>query len=133
VFDYYGHPVTQERIVQDAYGGIVNLAGTPSAIMSSLNRSWIDDNDAPFTVQADAVDVTPAIAAQALVNDQPLIIGTTGHAMILTALTYDRDLYGNGSVIQAIVRDPWPYNPRQRALSGAEWFNIDFATLIQVT
>jgi len=29
VFTYYGHPVTQERIVGDIWGGIVNMPGSP--------------------------------------------------------------------------------------------------------
>jgi hypothetical protein len=49
------------------------------------------------------------IAAQDLAADMPLIVGTMGHAMVLTALTYNRDGYGSGVVTGAIVRDPWPY------------------------
>src|SRR5690242_7317257 len=33
VFAYYGHDISQPRIVEEAYGGIVNLPGSPQAIL----------------------------------------------------------------------------------------------------
>ncbi|MBV8190396.1 MAG: hypothetical protein JO339_24350, partial [Alphaproteobacteria bacterium] len=66
-----------------------------------------------------------AEAARELADDQPLIIGTGGHAMVLTALTYFRDVYGNGQPLSAVVRDPWPGRGR-RELSRQEWYGTGF-------
>lgn len=49
----------------------------------------------------------------------PLIIGSMGHAMVLTAVAYNRALSSQGQVTGAIVRDPWPGRGR-RELSGVE-------------
>src|SRR5690348_17365423 len=39
VFSYYGHEVSQERIVKESWGDIVNMPGSPSLIMRALNRT----------------------------------------------------------------------------------------------
>jgi hypothetical protein len=70
-------------------------------------------------------------ATQDLSNDMPLIIGTMGHAMVLTSLTYVRDQFGRGDVTAAVVRDPWPGNGR-RVLSAQEWYNTSFLARIRV-
>lgn len=133
VFSYYGHPVAQERIVDEAYGDIVNMPGSPSQILQALNRTWTDEDADDFTARGTIVGVNPITAAQDLAADRPLIIGTLGHAMVLTALTYVRNAYGAGQVLAAEVRDPWPYNPRHRVLSPPEWYSISFAARIRVS
>ncbi len=94
VFAYYGHPVSQARIVREAYGGIRNMRGTPQAIMGSLNRDWVDDANRPFRVSADTFSASWVTATQDLAQNHPLIVGSLGHAMILTAAEYTR--YANG-------------------------------------
>ncbi|HVN04880.1 MAG TPA: hypothetical protein VMT86_10710, partial [Bryobacteraceae bacterium] len=49
----------------------------------------------------------------------PLIIGSMGHAMVLTAVSYNRAPNSQGQVTGAVVRDPWPGRGR-RMLSGQE-------------
>lgn len=133
VFSYYGHAVPQERIVSEAWGRIVNQPGSPSMILSSLNRTWTDESGDRFRVSASIIGTTPAAAAQDLADNHPLIIGTLGHAMLLTSLVYQRSMNGNGGVVLAKVRDPWPYNPRRRALTPQEWYSISFAARIRVS
>lgn len=132
VFSYYGHTVSQEEIVKQMFGSVVNMPGQPNVILSALNRTWTDDNGNTFQVTANSISATPATAAQDLSTDNPLIIGTLGHAMVLTALEYNHDSYGRGNVTSAIVRDPWPYNPQKRILSPQEWFNTSFLARIRV-
>ncbi|HTI58786.1 papain-like cysteine protease family protein [Mucilaginibacter sp.] len=132
VFNYYGHNVSQERIVGETFGRIENVPGSPNAILSALNKNWTDDDGNDFSVRATTIAVTPAAAAQDLAADHPLIIGTLGHAMVLTALEYDHDAYGRGNVTVATVRDPWPYNARKRYLSVQEWFSTSFLARIRV-
>jgi len=131
VFRYYGLQVPQAQIVQQTWGRIVNLPGLPGQILENLNRPWIDAAGRQFRVSGDAFTANPITAAQDLAQDMPLIIGTMGHAMVLTALTYVRDLNGNGYVISAVVRDPWPGRGR-RVLSAQEWNATSFLARIRV-
>jgi hypothetical protein len=105
VFAYYGHPVSQARIVDETWGGIVNLAGQPSQILSDLNRSWVDDSGNAFIVQGDVFSVNIGTAAQDLDSDHPLLIGTLGHCMVLTALAFLFNAYGQFQIQGATVRD----------------------------
>lgn len=131
VFRYYGLRVPQEAIVQQTWGGIVNLPGQPNQILANLNRPWRDSGGRGFYVSGDAFSANPMTAAQDLSNDMPLIIGTMGHAMVLTSLTYVRDQFGRGDVTAAVVRDPWPGNGR-RVLSAQEWYSTSFLARIRV-
>lgn len=131
VFRYYGLQVPQARIVQETWGGIVNLPAQPGQIMMNLNRSWIDGAGRRFGASGDAFTANPITAAQDLAQDMPLIIGTMGHAMVLTSLSYMRDQFGNGNVTAAVVRDPWPGRGR-RVLSAQEWYGTTFLARIRV-
>jgi hypothetical protein len=133
VFAYYGHPVSQARIVREAYGGIANMRGTTRAIMESLNRDWVDDANRPFRVSADTFSANWITATQDLAQNRPLIVGSLGHAMILTAAEYTRFPNGNGRVQGVIVRDPWPTNPRRRTLSPQEAYGVQMLIRIRVT
>lgn len=130
VFSYYGHPVSQARIVMETWGKIRNLPGQPADILRNLNRPWTDDAGEDFTVSSGPGSTNPPTAAQDLANDMPLIIGTQGHAVVLTALTYSTRSYGV-DVDAATVRDPWPGRGR-RVLSPSEWYGIMFAAQIRV-
>jgi hypothetical protein len=132
VFGYYGFYIPQEEIVRQTWGNIVNLPGQPWQILANLNRPWIDANGRQFVVSGDSYSANVLTAAQDLANNMPLIIGTQGHAMVLTSLVYMRDYQGNGQVNNAIVRDPWPGRGR-RELSPQEWYGANFLVRIRVT
>ena len=131
VFRYYGFRVSQARIVQETWDSIVNLPGSPRQILANLNRPWVDDRDRGFGVIGDVYSASAITAAQDLAEDMPLIIGTTGHAMVLTSLRYLRNQFGNFDVIAAVVRDPWPGRGR-RILSPQEWYGTNFLARIRV-
>jgi hypothetical protein len=116
VFRYYGHPVSQERIVQAVYGRTVNLpAGTGWNIASQINRDWVDDNGKKFTSRITAVyDATAGITAidnawivNQLDKNRPIIIGTAGHAVVGTAVEYFPTPLGP-NIYAVGVFDPWP-------------------------
>jgi len=140
VFGYYGHPVAQARIVQDAFGTIVNMPGQPWDILRALNRPWVDDDGQKFVVHSGNGSTNPPEAAQDLADNRPLIIGTLGHAVVLTGLEYAAfyqqtpwgPTLGPTQVTNALVRDPWPGRGR-RTLSAQEWYSISFAARIAVT
>lgn len=131
VFRYYGFQVPQARIVQDTWGGIVNLPGNPGQILANLNRPWIDNSGRRFGVTGDVFSANPITASHDLAQNMPLIIGTMGHAMVLTSLRFVRDQIGNGYVTAAVVRDPWPGRGR-RILSAEEWYGTSFLARIRV-
>ena len=131
VFRYYGFRVSQTRIVQETWGSIVNLPGNPRQILANLNGPWIDDRGREFGVIGDVYSANPMTASQDLAEDMPLIIGTTGHAMVLTSLRYLRNQFGNGQITAAVVRDPWPGRGR-RILSPQEWYGTNFLARIRL-
>jgi len=131
VFRYHGLEVSQETIVEETLGDDRNLPGSPGEILENLNRTWtVDDDD--YTVEADTYTVTPGTVAQDLANDFPLIIGSMGHAMVLTGVQYYRRFDSYGNIVGAVVRDPWPGRGK-RSLSAAEWALMSFAVRIRVS
>jgi hypothetical protein len=121
IFEFYGRPVAQSRIVAECYGTVVDMPASPYMILAALNRSWIDDNGRDFQVESDWGDATLEQVANDLADDHPLIIGTMGHAMVLTAMTYTfppiltpyGPTFGPPQLQQVIVRDPWPGRGRR--------------------
>lgn len=116
IFDYFGHPLAQEKIVQAQYGRIVNLpAGNGFTMARQLNRDWIDDNGEAFSARLTAA-FDPAANVFAMNNlwivneldgERPFIIGTQGHAVVVTSITYNPTPQGP-YVIRVGVFDPWP-------------------------
>jgi hypothetical protein len=131
VFRYYGFQVSQERIVTETWGDIVNVPAGPDQILRDLNRPWKDDDKNKFRANGESYDANPITASQDLAQNMPLIIGSMGHAMVLTSLVYLRDTMGRGTVQQAIVRDPWPGRGR-RVLTAPEWYGAQFLARIRV-
>ncbi len=129
VFGFYGHPVSQERIVMETWGAPYNMPGTPEVIMSNLNKTWIDDNGMPFTVSGDTYSTNAYTSFNDLSCDHPVIIGTHAHAMVLTEMTYTSSQYYGDMVNSAGVLDPF-YGPRY--LAPDEWNYINFAARIRV-
>jgi hypothetical protein len=116
VFGCYGHPVSQQRIVTEAYGAPYNIpAGSGLVIAGALNRSWTDDNgrqfssrlQAAFDAMAGVNDINSAIIVDALENGDPLIVGARGHAMVLTEVVYVPTPAGP-SILSVGVFDPFP-------------------------
>jgi hypothetical protein len=120
VFSYWGHPVSQQEIVRQTWGVITNMPAQPEQIIADLNRQWEDRGGNVFTSEADTFSATGETAAQDLARDMPLIIGSMGHAMVLSAVSYNRAQSGQGQVTGALVRDPMPGNGGRRPLRPQE-------------
>jgi ABC-type bacteriocin/lantibiotic exporter with double-glycine peptidase domain len=120
VFAYWGHPVSQQEIVRQTWGGLVNMPAQPYQIVQDLNRSWVDSGGNRFSVSGDVFSANAVTAAQDLAGDMPLILGSLGHAMVLTAITYNVAPNSQGATTGALVRDPLP-GRGMRALSPQEW------------
>jgi len=128
IFDYNGHPVSQEKIVLAQYGRLVNLpSGDGWTIAKQLNRRWIDDDErkfssiltAAFDPMANVYAMNNVWIVNLLHSEQPFILGTGGHAVVATRVDYMRDFNGNLQVNSIGVFDPWPGNGA-RTLGGID-------------
>lgn len=116
LFSYYGHPVSQEKIVSSLYGTTVNLPSGPGwNIASRLNADWLDDRNQKFSARLTAaydfdarvITLNNAWLVNELHEDRPFIIGTNGHAVVATAIVYFPTPVGP-NVTGIGVFDPWP-------------------------
>jgi hypothetical protein len=139
IFRYHGFWVSQQQIVSETFGQLVNRPAYGPQIMSAVNRTWVDEGGRRFVSHGMVLwDADAAIggieatgeASRELADGNPLILGTAGHAVVLTALIYERDAQGRGGPNVAVVRDPWPGRGR-RELSRAEWQQTRFLAKIR--
>jgi hypothetical protein len=130
-FAFHGYDVAQERIVAEAWGGIANIPGSPEAILRSVNRRWKSDGGELFDVIGTPYGVNIPAVVQDLQANDPVLIGTMGHMMVLTHVAWIQNAYGQWQIVDATVRDPWPLNPSRRSLSAAEWANTQIAVRVR--
>ena len=148
IFSYYGHPISQERIVGETWGSIINMPSGPQVVLRDLNKNWTDDNGNRFDVsstplilkQSSLFPTTPQqfgyaarTAISELDNDRPLFFGSMGHATVLSDIVFLEDNMGNlMNVYSATVRGPWPGRGR-RVLTAQEWFGTDFIAAVSIS
>lgn len=115
IFRYHGLWVSQPQVVGETLGRLVNLPAFGPQIVAAINRPWIDEGGRRFVSHGIVLwDADAGIgglaatgeASRELAAGHPLILGTTGHAVVLTGLIYDRNEQGCGSPNVAIVHDP---------------------------
>jgi hypothetical protein len=123
IFNYYGHPVAQERIVKQIYGAAVNApAVTAQIIAQSVNRPWVDDNGVPFRAtltaaydaRAGVFAINNAFMIQELLAGRPILVCNASHCMVNTLIDYSPR-----RVMAVGVFDPWP-GAQPHDLSPAE-------------
>jgi hypothetical protein len=116
LFAFYDHPVSQERIVSEVYGSPVNMpAAYGINIAKQLNKTWTDDNGKKFRAiltgaydfDAHVKSLNNVMLLEELDGDHPMIIGSAGHATVLTAMQYIQTPLGP-NVVSCGVFDPWP-------------------------
>ena len=131
VFGYYGHRVSQSRIVRETWGGLVDKPVHERQLLDDLNRSWTDNRGRRFRSNADVFD-QPAAGVADLRRNRPLILGTLGHTVVLTAITLEIDDFsGRWNIAEAVVYDPWTGHGT-RILSAEEWRNARFAVRVEL-
>lgn len=123
-FGYCGHPLSQARIVREAFGVEVNMPAIVPQILHALSRRWIDDNGKRFQASCDVYGANAVTAIQDLSNGMPLLIGSLNHAMVLTALTYVP------LPTAPVVRDPLR---GRRQLTTLEWTPISLLARVRVS
>ncbi len=141
IFAIAGHEVPQQEIVARVYGGPVCAAANGPTIANAVSGGWRDRSGRRFSANCEVVIDTHfgiwrndahLVAAAELEANRPLILGALGHAVLLTAMTFGRDRYGNTQVGEMVIRDPWPTNPNRRTLSMHEAQQISFLARVSV-
>ncbi len=120
IFGYHGHALPQERIVQSVFGQLVDLPAMNGLVMTrSLARRWTDRRGRAFQAKVRVFDAQAGqfeLDTEGIINElreeRPMLVGTVGHAMVMTALRYVRTPNGP-QVLGATVRDPWPGRGRR--------------------
>jgi hypothetical protein len=146
LYRYYKHPVSQQRIVSEVYGGPVNMpAGAGIVLARQLNRRWRDDSGKDFKSELTAAyDFDARVFAinnnwiiNELDQDRPFIIGAGSHAVVGTAIQYF--VTPAGPYVTSIgVFDPWP-GIGARGLNPAEMMpmhmggSLRFVATVKVT
>lgn len=141
IFNYYGVDISQEQIVKRSYGSdpngkLPNWAGSLEIITANLNNWNMDNQGRVYVVQSTLYygAPTPYYLVQELTAGRPMLIGymsgpTSGHAVVLTAVTYYETM--NGPYIQSIVvRDPWPNKENKRNKGRVEYPALNLAQVI---
>ena len=133
----YGYVVDQPAIVATVFQGVVNRPGQVPDILRLLNHSWTDRNGRYFEARSTVFNVSLTDAISDLAADRPLIIGTHGHAMVLTSITVANNPDGTMTMISATVRDP-AVDPTlaptrgKRILYPQEWNTMGFLARISI-
>jgi len=126
-----GHPISQESIVLQNYGSLVNVPGGDFIhFEQKLNRVYTDDNGNQFRSVATLVE-TPEDAADALDHDLPILYTTSHHATVQTKLIYQVAPGGPVVVKGGELWDPEPGVGR-RHLSGPDVTDYSAAWSIEV-
>lgn len=141
VFRHHGHDVSQSHIVSRVFGGLMNEPLPGYAIAQAVSATWTDTAGHHFTPQARVLidsqfDLRHSNAGGIAINDmiqgQPLIVGTEGHATIITNITFSEGPNRPTIIRDVVVRDPWPYGPNRRSLSESQFVNTDFLMQVRI-
>ncbi|HUO98570.1 MAG TPA: hypothetical protein VMU01_07865 [Rhizomicrobium sp.] len=144
IFKMHGHPVDQRRIVDKVFVGVNvdNYGAAGPDIVTAVDGAWTDDAGRKFaakgTVLIDAQfgyrnPLATVAAARQLAADNGLIIGSEGHACVLTEMTYDVSVLTGAYVLwEMTVRDPWPGNVNKRVYRPDEAGLVAFLCAVTV-
>lgn len=116
VLNYRGVPVTQEQVVQRIFAGAVpNVPGQPNQILTALSGWAFTGNGQPVVLRSSPFAFDGSEIVRDLAERWPIVVGvnmgSSGHAFVLTAVTYGVDPWNRPIFRSAILRDPWPGNP----------------------
>ena len=130
IFQYHGYSVAPARIAKEAYNGTV--PPMPWLHPERVSRTWVADKGRQFVSRVEAVPVRAADAAEALAEDQPLIVGVAGRPEVLTAMTYTGDRLGGMTIVQALTCDPLQ-SKRPRIVTSPEWVDVRFIMRVSLS
>lgn len=127
VLNYRGVPVTQEQVVQRIFAGAVpNVPGQPDQILTALSGWAFTRNGQRVMLTSSPFAFDGTEIVRDLAERWPIVVGvrtspTSGHAYVLTAVTYGVDPWNQPIFRSAILRDPWPGNPSRIEVAWPEF------------
>lgn len=140
IFALNGYGVSQAEIVERVYPDLACAPAVGEVIAQAASGLYLSSEGREFYAETEILldansgiwreDAT-LIAAEELRANRPLIVGAASHAVLLTALSYAQDSYGNYEILEAVVRDPWPTSPNRRVLTEAEAQQMFFLAAVQ--
>ncbi|MGX5774868.1 papain-like cysteine protease family protein [Methylorubrum zatmanii] len=112
---WYGYPMRQDRIVNDVYGGVVDMPAADGNLTSALNHTWTADDGRRFRISAETfspalgtANVSNERVIDDLSNDRPLLNGSGTHATVVARVDYVQSAGQPPRVMRVHVIDPWP-------------------------
>jgi len=127
VLNYRGVPVTQEQVVQRIFGGAVpDVPGQPEQILTALSGWAFTRNGQPVMLSSYPFAFSGSEIVRDLAERWPIVVGvknspTSGHAYVMTAVTYSVDPWNQPVFRTAVLRDPWPDNPSRIEVPWAQF------------
>lgn len=108
---------------------------------SNIRSSQIDPNNPDAIASTMAFNMFTSDSVKPVINElangNPLLLGRigapTGHAMVLTSMTFIVRDSGLIQIEELIVRDPWPDSPNRRRLAPEEVLNTYLIVRIAVS
>lgn len=121
VLNYHEVPIDQEQLVQRIYGSEIDAPASLPQILHALNGWGVSQDGARVRVRATSFGLTPSVVLSDLSERRPLIAGLVdgygnGHAVVLTAIYYVLDGWGQPHFTYAVLRDPWPNRPSRQTV-----------------
>lgn len=142
VFKLNGFSVTQRNIAKRVYGEPPACQpATGPTIKQAVDGKWRDANNNRFRARLNVVfdlqyGITHTNAMSVVWSElqagRPLIVGTNGHAVVITALRYTERTGYPTHTDGVLVRDPWPYSQHRRLLSPQEFFGAAYLATIRI-
>ncbi|MFT5485504.1 MAG: hypothetical protein ACI9JL_004346 [Paracoccaceae bacterium] len=141
-FKLNGFRVSQEVIVDKLFG-----AGRPCRpsvgpqIAAAVEGDWVDRDGREFSATTNThLDVQFGVrdpralqnVSRYLADEVPVIIGTLGHATLVTSMSWIEDNFGQQKLTEIVVRDPWPGRPNRRRLSAQEFQGATYISAVIV-
>ncbi|MGN8097253.1 papain-like cysteine protease family protein [Methylobacterium sp. 22177] len=112
---WYGYHMAQSRIVNEMYGGVVNMPAADELLTSALNHDWTADDGRKFKISADTFSPSLGTASvsnerviEDLTHDRPLLNGSRTHATVVARVDYLSRPGQPPQVMRVHVIDPWP-------------------------
>ena len=126
VLNYRGVAVTQEQVVQRIFGGAEpNIPGQPNQILPALSGWAVTANGQPVILRSSPFAFDGSEIVRDLAERWPIIVGVnmgnSGHAYVMTAVTYAVDPWNRPIFQTVVLRDPWPGNPSRIEVPWAQF------------
>jgi hypothetical protein len=118
VLNYYNVFITQQKIVNNCFGKVVNRAADDKVMFKALNGWNTDVAGTMVKVSSNAYPATIKEISSFLKSQRPLIVGLSqgagnvGHAYVLIGMYYRKNTDNpEEKPYSLILVDPWPGNP----------------------